>query len=454
MTVDVVQPCAASDQVQRMDSHESGRDRSSGISTALGAIFNDDHVTESALMIHRRAAAMSTEERFAFLRHWVLPNETHSTIRLQAGFTTTYPAPPVDDGPVRSGRRIGAGGQIVCPALDLVDTAMSLGCIAALEQETQSIRPADRITARNRIALLAVIEMKRGDVDTTLARCHEMIQLNGTDLPFDSASRASEFIVFLRGIAFPEVRDALLDYANSVRNGFRNAAIWARTSSEIHNVGSHGDDMLYFSVPLRGDFAVESDVTTVGWMETEFVVGGHWVSPLLFHRRDYDVGDLRGFAASTAFTPPLASIREWMHYRTNVKSNAATTSINGRLLHTEKLRADHDPWLALRSRYVTDGGARNIRVTGDPVIPDTIDLLAGPALESWIPGFDRGIPWNYLPWRKSGNELHGEQRTWLPDGCFCETAIYYHRPMLDDGTIDYELFYDRGRSMAHPAIDR
>ena len=35
-----------------------------------------------------------------------------------------------------------------------------------------------------------------------------------------------------------------------------------------------------------------------------------------------------------------------------------------------------------------------------------------------------------------------------------ERAVFDHRPMLEDGTIDYEFFYREGRLTVHPAIDR
>jgi len=35
-----------------------------------------------------------------------------------------------------------------------------------------------------------------------------------------------------------------------------------------------------------------------------------------------------------------------------------------------------------------------------------------------------------------------------------ERALFYHRPMLEDGTIEYEFYYKAGATCAHPAIDR
>jgi hypothetical protein len=35
-----------------------------------------------------------------------------------------------------------------------------------------------------------------------------------------------------------------------------------------------------------------------------------------------------------------------------------------------------------------------------------------------------------------------------------ESVLQYHRPMLEDGQIEYEFFYEPGKTLAHPALDR
>jgi hypothetical protein len=33
-------------------------------------------------------------------------------------------------------------------------------------------------------------------------------------------------------------------------------------------------------------------------------------------------------------------------------------------------------------------------------------------------------------------------------------VLQYHRPMLEDGEIEYEFYFDPDRVMVHPALDR
>src|SRR6185503_20371813 len=35
-----------------------------------------------------------------------------------------------------------------------------------------------------------------------------------------------------------------------------------------------------------------------------------------------------------------------------------------------------------------------------------------------------------------------------------ESVLQYHRPLLEDGTIEYEFFHEPGQSIVHPALDR
>ncbi len=90
LATDSVRACA-DDSILRQTTGMPVRAPSPGILSALGAIFSEDHIAESALQIHRNAEAMPDKDRLAFLTSWVLPDESHSTLRLLAGFTTTYP---------------------------------------------------------------------------------------------------------------------------------------------------------------------------------------------------------------------------------------------------------------------------------------------------------------------------------------------------------------------------
>ena len=56
-------------------------------------------------------------------------------------------------------------------------------------------------------------------------------------------------------------------------------------------------------------------------------------------------------------------------------------------------------------------------------------------------------------WDKRGEEITGRLREEVP-GSKQESLLVYHRPMLEDGQITYEFYYDPGKVMVHPALGR
>src|SRR5207247_2237485 len=63
-------------------------------------------------------------------------------------------------------------------------------------------------------------------------------------------------------------------------------------------------------------------------------------------------------------------------------------------------------------------------------------------------------------WQKRGEEIysfgkepqHVEKRR--VQNSLPERALHYHRPMVEDGTVNYEFYHDPGRALVHPLLDR
>ena len=87
-----------------------------------------DTSTTAAYDVWKQSLELPPEERYEFLKRWVLPGDSHPTIRLQVDWTPTDPPPA---GPVSQRARGGAspyhvGGVLVSPALELVNVAKEL----------------------------------------------------------------------------------------------------------------------------------------------------------------------------------------------------------------------------------------------------------------------------------------------------------------------------------------
>jgi hypothetical protein len=56
-------------------------------------------------------------------------------------------------------------------------------------------------------------------------------------------------------------------------------------------------------------------------------------------------------------------------------------------------------------------------------------------------------------WSKDKDEIVGKLHENSP-GSKRESLLQYHRPLLEDGEIEYEFFYEAGKTLIHPALGR
>ena len=491
-------------------------DETASRTRAIAAIFSDEYVSESVLTITTRAATMPVEERYRFLAGWVLPNERHESLRVEVDFTPTQPAPPVDREVSREGRRVISGGKMVSPVLDLVEAAAACEKLDELRQQIERFQATSLLDQKNRLAVLSIILLKQQKLEDAFVQIDAFSQLCVQEQPDDEMSRAAEAILFVSSLPFPEVTEVVGPMIDRVVNRHRSNHVrsswsrqfqslrslqletantttsvstpqwgsfstisgltrgvgipssrWNLKKGQAENIASHGDDYLFFAIPLRGNFQVECDVTAFGWSETRLMVGGTWVSPN-YDYTSYQVGNMQNQQQRRPIEPRLMKGDGKLHYRTEVRDGVATTFTEGRMIHTEPLADNCDPWIALRNGDVQEGTAWNVRITGTPVIPETIPLTPTSSLASWLPYYGETMhQWQGIP---TGG-IHGasdhdgtetapsSQADALPlvekhTATYHEQAIFYQRPMLEDGTIEYEFFYSQGQQTAHPMLDR
>ncbi len=96
---------------------------------------------------------------------------------------------------------------------------------------------------------------------------------------------------------------------------------------------------------------------------------------------------------------------------------------------------------------------RGIRITGNPSVPEKLKLSALPDLSGWLANEYGEINANDPDWNQRGEELSGKVHEYLA-GTKQESVLRYHRPMLEDGRVEYEFYFDPGKLMVHPALDR
>jgi tetratricopeptide (TPR) repeat protein len=255
----------------------------------------------------------------------------------------------------------------------------------------------------------------------------------------------------------------------------RPAAHWVVTDGQVHHFCGDALDYLIFRAPLRGNFEASVELKTEPGKELVLGYGGM----RLQIRKDLNGFDLVGFEGKPIpgkIDPPLAKTGDWLPVRLVVKDGAWSITVGDRKLCEEPLPSYADPWLWLGSNGGNTGAARNLVITGAPTILESVFLSQPPDLTAWrwyfrgpkadtAPVYRRYVEdgsESNGPWVKRGEEITATgarpeppapgkpapPRTWS------ESALFFHRPMAEDGAIEYEFYYQPEKMLVHPALDR
>ncbi len=228
---------------------------------------------------------------------------------------------------------------------------------------------------------------------------------------------------------------------------------WDTRGGELTHHPGHDLDMMYLNVPLRGDFQLDCELSSAVGRKVRVLYGGVGVSPL------DDPKKLERFKMGSSFSevalsPPLEKLGDWYPFRLVVKGGRVTAFMNGRNVFTAAAPPEGDPWLALLWRGTETGSARKISITGNPSIPEKLKLSALPDLTGWLADeFGKPPQGSEADWEQRGEEITAGLRDSNP-GSKQESVLRYHRPLLEDGQIAFEFYFDPGKEMVYPALDR
>ncbi|MDB5390598.1 MAG: tetratricopeptide repeat protein, partial [Planctomycetaceae bacterium] len=67
--------------------------------------------------------------------------------------------------------------------------------------------------------------------------------------------------------------------------------------------------------------------------------------------------------------------------------------------------------------------------------------------------YDEAVEVPDARWKKNQEEIVGTLHENSP-GSHRQSVLQYHRPMLEDGEIQYDFYHESGKTEAHPAMDR
>ncbi|MBC7966345.1 MAG: DUF1583 domain-containing protein [Fuerstia sp.] len=228
---------------------------------------------------------------------------------------------------------------------------------------------------------------------------------------------------------------------------------WMAEDRGISQLAGHENDFVYFQSPLRGDYEIDCQTTTFDWRECAMFFNGRWAGPA-WGMTHYESGDHRRTFIRPAMTEKMSTeVGNWFHIRIQSRDGMGRIFANGRQLYEEALTPDHDPWVGARFWHRYHGGIRDVRITGTPQIPDSLNLLHDRQLTGWAAYYELLNFSALLSWQFDGDQLLGRSIKDPVDANY-ESLLRYHRPMLENGSIEYDFFYEPGRQHVHPALDR
>lgn len=506
---------------------------SDSVHDALAEVLGEDRTADSAWSVCERAGRLSDDRRFRFLKSHVLPTGRGSGIRLSMDFSPTNPAPVFRAKSLVSGKhRAPRGSVLVSPSHELIRTAAQLEKLNELRTVIESIRVAgpNQLSGehqaelqKSRAALLCGVEAAAGNLAAAEQHLRALTDLART-VPGNTLERAPEVLGLWEAAEYPELRSSAEELAvvlfEEIRHGntprserykrlitakrqtlaapvaassdFAAQSEWISVSRMIaetrgagyphaewelqpglafHRAG-HDHDYLYYRSPLTGEFAVETDSSAFGLRDIQLGYAGEWSGPAWDLKSVVNAG-FRYDQPALPLVPPLTRMLDTMRLRLEVSRNEARLLVNGRLIQTREISEGTDPWLSIHSWWLAHGTVRNVRITGNPVIPQTISLVT-PNLIGWQPYFDESAGWQNADWFSRPVDSSAEQPDLLPPSVvrsnaeyeivsrlrrdrvhtFSESLLRYHRPMAEDGKIAYEFFYEPDKTLVHPALDR
>ena len=476
---------------------------------SIGPLFEEEILAANSCAVRAQAAGLTDETRFDRLLSWVLPSRSHTTIRMAGDFTQTNPAPVSR---IDSSEEHTPGGRIVSPVFDLLDVAKRSNRLADLLKMVDAVpEHTAEEQQRAKAALQTLLHLELGNTDEAVKAVDRLSQLVRTSDANEISEMWPETLVVyrcvIRKVTAPGIDDLLaflfaqrtqrdvpvnaLVWHSQIaalagQNGHREvgppfdaasagseltqwipislrraqtrgqclaAARWARVGSQVEKITGHNDDYLFFCIPLAGDYEVQCDVSafTMQAMAAETFLGNDEDRSHLWQ------GTFRNSASRVKSNLRFSGFDQWIHQRSVVRNDICTTSLNGLVAPTDNPPAPLDPWYAVRCWWRMHAAARDIRISGNPVIPEAVELSAAADLRGWYPYYEvsagtPGAVWEHLREDSSSGQIVGHSGA--PHGSFCESLLAYQRPLDPVGSVEYEFFCEPGRTEVHPALDR
>jgi tetratricopeptide (TPR) repeat protein len=489
----------------------------------------------------RQAKKLPTAERYELLRDWTLPAKERRSVRVIAGIDVGQPIPEIflpTGGPSYESE---PSHEVTSNLTLLIQAALEAGKIAELKQLVEPLA-AEKVSGAE--SLLTMILIAHGDTaaaprladltETIRARLAKKSAATTDDDPFAAPEQPqpvewTEVLVFRTALANSQfaasavkLGELLLDQA---RKGYRSDVIarlerdlaeqslrdlspseqssalsprlahwftsagtapastrgqptlWTAHEGHLLYVTGQWYDQLYFRYPLTGDFEFtfesKSDErfsppsAAYAGLVASFGADAS-VHPVANHER--------------ANRPPLPVNSDgWNRTSVRFGPGGVRFAVNGHLLYEDTDSSRSSPWLHVQTAVEHRSVLRNVRITGQPIIPREVPLVERDRLEGWLcaggrlpPRIslkeprDRQQDYYGVTYDEDGQPIRQQNQTpdWIASAGeltgrldpaaaqWAGTRLYYHRPLLTGERIRYQFQYRAGLTEVHPSLGK
>lgn len=284
-----------------------------------------------------------------------------------------------------------------------------------------------------------------------LLKAKSMARLGDSDSRLPYWKPATMATARSRGLGFPQPSWGVHGKSrlNQIASGSRGS-----DGPFVEKLFGHDDDYLFYTIPLVGNFEIECDLTPYRWHAMTFLVGGQSLLPASDRSALNVLGVSGRDPRRVELAAPLHQADAWAHYRVVVRNRSCTVFLNGREVHSGLINTAAAPWLAFRCSATNHGAARDLRISGSPDVPKQVWLAAGQGLPGWFSYFEEAnVEWHQHTSRDHWPGIISSCPT-PSDNSQQESLLQYYRPMMEDGTIEYEFYYEPGIASVHPALGR
>ena len=364
--------------------------------------------------------------------------------------------------------------------------------ISAIENELKSIEPADE-KPRSRAPLIA---MQLASILAGQKEYQPFAKRVNQAMFAHTEQRSREYLLpwlsrfeFSNGWAETSTwqsADQLKHWTRSTNASAKDYAegmtpsIWVTDGKDqFAHVCGFGNDMMWFRYPLQGSYSIEFECGDRDWKEANVAASGLRLCA-------YGYGsyvDVRPLAGNDWVRIPTKAMGDPTPNQIKLTMDEKFMSyfVNGQLVYREQ-RRNEDPWVGLFSDGQKRLSISKIKLSGEPSIPDEVNMLPKDSLRGWsgrymnvsLPAVGinatkrdkkaSSAPRRYrtqpkadrignLNWTVKNGELISGNAS-RRGGFQAQSVIQYNRPLTDGDKISYEFLYEPGKSEVHPAIGR